>query len=107
IEKTRPRIAETRIFLKVKAPYGPLASRQSIANIVVSALKRAGLEEVRPQGAHLFRHSTATAMLRSGQSMETISALLRHKSMETTAIYAKTNTSMLLEIAQPWIGDPS
>ena len=46
-------------------------------------------------------------MLRSGQSMETISALLRHKSMDTTTIYAKTDTSMLLEIAQPWIGDRS
>ena len=107
IETTRPRIAETRVFLRAKAPHRPLASRQSITNIVVSALKRGGLEEVRPQGAHLFRHSTATAMLRSGQSMETISALLRHRSMDTTAIYAKTNTSMLLEIAQPWIGDRS
>lgn len=107
IEKARPRVAEDRIFLRAIAPYRPLASRHSIASIVGYALKRAGLEEVRPQGAHLFRHSTATAMLRSGQSMETIGALLRHKSMDTTAVYAKTDTSMLLEIAQPWIGDPS
>ena len=107
IETTRPRIAETRVFLRAKAPHRPLASRQSITSIVGYALRRAGLEDVRPQGAHLFRHSTATAMLRSGQSMETISALLRHRSMDTTVIYAKTNTSMLLEVAQPWIGDPS
>ena len=107
IEKARPRVAENRIFLKAKAPHRPLASRCSISSIVVYALNRAGLQEVRPQGAHLFRHSTATAMLRSGQSLETISALLRHKSMDTTAIYAKTNTSMLLKIAQPWIGGPS
>ena len=107
IEKTRPRVAETRIFLRARAPHHPFASSTSIASIVGYALKRAGLEEVRPRGAHLFRHSAATAMLRSGQSMETISALLRHKSMDTTTIYAKTDTSMLLEIAQPWIGDRS
>ena len=107
IENERPRVPEDRIFLRAKAPHRPLASRCSISSIVVYALKRAGLEDVRPQGAHLFRHSTATAMVRSGQSLETISALLRHKSMDTTAIYAKTDTSMLLDIAQPWIGDSS
>ncbi len=107
LEKARPRVAEKRIFLRTMAPYVPLAYSQTITSVVVRALKRAGLEEVRPQGAHLFRHSTATAMLRSGQSLETISALLRHKSMATTTIYAKTDVPMLLEIAQPWIGDPS
>ena len=107
VEKARARVVEDRIFLRVIAPHLPLASRRSIASIVRRALRRAGLEGVRPQGAHLFRHSTATALLRSGQSMETISALLRHKSMDTSAVYAKTDTSMLLEIAQPWIGDPS
>jgi len=104
IEKARPRVTEDRVFLRTLAPHRPLAS---IASIVRRALKRAGLEEVRPQGAHLFRHSVATGMLRSGQSLETINTILRHKSMNTTAIYAKTDTSMLLEVAQPWIGDPS
>ena len=107
IEKARPRVAEKRIFLRAIAPYRPLASSHAITGVVVRALKRAGLEEVRPQGAHLFRHSAATNLLRSGQSLETISTLLRHKSMATTTIYAKTDAPMLLEIAQPWIGDPS
>lgn len=107
IEKARPRIAENRIFLRTMAPYVPLAYSQTITSVVVRALKRAGLEEVRPRGAYLFRHSAATNLLRSGQSLETISALLRHKSMATTTIYAKTDAPMLLEIAQPWIGDPS
>ena len=89
------------------APHRPLGSSIAITAIVAHALKRAGLEDVRPQGAYLFKHSAATNMLRSGQSLETISALLRHRSMNTTAIYAKTDTPMLLEIAQPWIGDLS
>lgn len=107
IERARRRVAESRVFLRAVAPYRPLASSQSVTGIMVRALKRAGLEEVRPRGAHLFRHSTATSMLRSGHSLETIAALLRHRSMDTTAIYAKTDASMLAEVAQPWIGGAS
>lgn len=52
-----------------------------------------------------MRHSAATAMLRSGASLEAIGTLLRHRSPDTTAIYAKVNLPMLLSVAQPWIGD--
>ncbi len=104
IETARPRVADDKVFLRALAPHRPLASSGSVTGIVIRALKRAGLEEARPQGAHLFRHSAATNMVRSGQSLEAIAALLRHQSMETTTIYAKTNKPMLLEVAQPWIG---
>ena len=89
------------------APHRPLAGSGSVTGIVASALKRAGLEGVRPQGAHLLRHSAATDMLRSGHSLETIGALLRHRSMETAAIYAKTDAPMPAGIAQTWIGGAS
>ena len=105
IEKARPRVAEDRVFLRVLAPHRRLASGRSVTGIVACALQRAGMNEVRPQGAYLFRHSAATNMVRSGQSLEAVSTLLRHKSMETTTIYAKTNKAMLLEVAQRWIGD--
>ena len=107
VENARPRIPGDRVFLTERAPHRPFACSSSITSVVVRALARAGLEDVRPQGAYLFRHSAATGMLRSGQSLEAIGALLRHRSMETTAIYAKTDAPMLLEVAQPWIGDPS
>ena len=48
-----------------------------------------------------MRHSAATAMLRSGASLEAIGTLLRHRSPDTTAIYAKVNLPMLLSVAQP------
>ena len=107
IEKARARVTEDKIFLNARAPHRPLRASSHISTIVAYALKRAGLEDVRPQGGYLFRHSAATNMLRSGRSLEVISALLRHKSMDTTTIYAKTDTPMLLEVTQPWIGDRS
>ncbi len=105
IEQARPRVAEDQVFLRAKAPHRPFACSGTVSARVKSALKRAGMSEVRPRGSHLFRHSTATNLVRSGVSLDVIGALLRHRSLDTTAIYAKTDRPMLLEVAQPWIGD--
>jgi integrase len=67
---------------------------------------RAGVEGV-PSGAQVFRHSLATAMVRTGASLESIGAVLRHRSPVTTAIYAKVDVAMLARVAQPWPGDAS
>jgi site-specific recombinase XerD len=44
-------------------------------------------------------------MLRGGATLQSISAVLRHRSLETTTIYAKVDLNMLSQIAQPWLGD--
>ncbi len=105
IEHVRPRISEDRVFLTVRAPYRPFTSSNAITDLVIQALKRAGMNDVKPKGAYLFRHSAATNLLRAGASLDVIGALLRHRSPDTTVIYAKTDRPMLLEVAQPWIGD--
>lgn len=104
IEHARPRVPHDRVFLRARAPCRPFASSSAVTSIVAHALNRAGMDDVRPQGAYLFRHSAATGLLRSGESLEMIGALLRHRSINTTVIYAKTDRPMLLEVAQPWIG---
>ena len=105
IEKARPRIDESKLFLRVLAPHGPFRSSNVVTNIVCRALDRAGMQDANPRGAQLFRHSTATGLLRSGASLETVGTLLRHRLPNTTAIYAKVNVPMLQEVAQPWVGD--
>ena len=107
IERARPRVAADRVFLRTRAPYRPFASSNTITSLVIQALKRAGMEDVRPRGAYLFRHSAATHLLRSGVSIEVICTLLRHRSVDTSLIYAKTDRPMLLEVAQPWPGEAS
>ena len=81
-------------------------SSSSVAGIVSRVLARAGITGV-PTGAHMFRHSLATALLRRGGSLETVGTVLRHKSPETTAIYAKVDVDMLMRVAQPWPEAPS
>jgi site-specific recombinase XerD len=106
IEQVRPAVREDHVFLRIQAPFRPLASSAEIARVVARARSRAGVEGV-PSGAHVFRHSLATAMVRTGASLESIGAVLRHRSPVTTAIYAKVDVAMLARVAQPWPGDAS
>ncbi len=84
------------------APVRPL-SRVAVKCIVRRALDRAGVDSPH-RGAHVLRHSAATAMLEHGVSLAGVGAVLRHRSPSMTAIYAKVDLALLSEIAQPWGG---
>ena len=53
-------------------------------------------------GAHVLRHSAATALLRQGAALDTIGAVLRHRCIESTAHYAKVDEALLRAVTQPW-----
>lgn len=104
IEQARPRVNDEKLFLAIRAPHQSFSESAAIRAITGRALKRAGMDHANLRGASLFRHSAATTMLRDGASLETIGTLLRHRSADTTAIYAKVNQPMLQDVAQAWIG---
>lgn len=99
----RPRCSSRRVFLRDRAPLTGLKGSQAISTLVRNALDRAGVESAR-KGAHLFRQSLATKMIRSGASLDEIGELLRHRSPNTTAIYAKVDLPALRSLALPWPG---
>jgi site-specific recombinase XerD len=92
--------AEERVFLRVLPPYHALAPR-SISEIVGRAMRRAGVK-AHSYGSHILRHSAATEMLRQGASLYEVGAVLRHRSYDQTACYAKVDFSLLKLVAQPW-----
>ena len=104
IATVRPRVDEDKVFLRAQAPWRALADSSIVSSLVKRALDRAGVKTFASRGAHVFRHSQATALLRSGATLDVIQWLLRHRSPNTTMIYAKTDAVMLQEIAQPWMG---
>jgi len=73
----------------------------TLTTIVHLALDRADLHPA-CKGARLLRHSLATSMLRSGATMAEIGEVLRHRSPNTTEIYAKVDFDSLRSLAQPW-----
>jgi len=99
----RPDVDTDRVFLCANAPIRPLGSSTTVSCIVMLALRRAGITDAPSQGAHLLRHSAAVSMLRSGVGVDTISTVLRHRSADMTAYYAKVDVALLESIAQPWI----
>lgn len=107
LDHARPIAGSDSVFLRLHAPFGPFARSGSISLIVQRALARAGITDAPSQGANLLRHSAATSLLRAGASLDSVGAVLRHQSPNTTAHYAKVDVVMLREIAQPWPGGAS
>lgn len=92
-----------RLFVPIKGPQITFTSGASINVILGRALRRAGLRApVKGIGSHLLRHSLATSMLRRGATLAEIGSVLRHRSAETTAIYAKVDIEGLRSIAPLW-----
>ena len=105
----RPPLDDPHVFLCMRPPWRPLGTAaRVVAHIVARALDRAGTDRRLPsRGAHLLRHSVARGLIEDGATLETVAALLRHRSIETTSIYAKADYGRLHEIAQPWPGGAS
>jgi len=101
----RPASSCRRVFLRTRAPWRGVAKSSSISVIVHRALKRARVESA-TRGAHQFRHSLATNMLRRGASLTEIAQVLRHRDPNTTRLYAKVDLDALREVALPWPGRP-
>ena len=90
--------ATSTVFVRLRAPYGPLAST-GVSAVVRRASERAGLG---PMGAHRLRHTAASMMLAAGANLTEIGQVLRHELMGTTAVYAKIDHRALKVVAQPW-----
>jgi site-specific recombinase XerD len=108
LNEVRPKVPIARIFLRSLAPCQPFEeSSTGISTIGRRALVRAGIHDAPSQGAHMLRHSAATTWLRSGTPLAAIGAVLRHRSIDTTAQYAKVDVPSLKQVAQPWPGGAS
>ena len=102
IKDHRPQADTDAVFVRSCAPYRAFIDSTSISIIVARAMRRVGINCSKPGAAHVLRHSVATSMLREGVSLQEIAAVLRHRSLLTTEVYAKVDVVALREIAQPW-----
>ena len=102
ITGSRPSVDTNTLFVRSRAPLRGFASHAAVSVIVAQAMRRSGVDCPVRGAAHVLRHSAATAMLRKGASLQDIAIVLRHRSIQTTSIYAKVDVLALREIAQPW-----
>lgn len=100
--KRSPRSTTARtVFVSCRAPYASL-SPAGVPRIAHSALRAAGIDR---GGSHRLRHTAATQLLRRGSSMTEVAQVLRHRHINTTAIYAKVDRASLRMLAKPWPAD--
>jgi len=102
LQDGRSRTDTDAFFVRSRAPFRAFASHSAVSVIVTRAMRRAGVACQGRGAAHVLRHSAATSMLRQGASLQDIADVLRHRSIETTQIYAKVDVTSLRQIAQPW-----
>jgi site-specific recombinase XerD len=107
LESARPAASVNELFLCTQAPWRAFAGPSVVSGIVAAAIRRSKIKNPPSSGTNLLRHSAATSMLRNGLELDAVSTILRHRSLDMTAYYAKVDVNMLQEIAQPWPGGTS
>ncbi len=73
---------------------GKKFDRRTIQRYVAAVARRAGIGHVHP---HQLRHTLATQSINRGMSLEAIAALLGHKSMDMTLVYARISDRTVAE----------
>ena len=101
LRRGRPASDRREVFLRARAPYEPIASG-TVASTVRRACRRAGIPEI---GSHRLRHTTACEMVKAEVPLVRIGQVLRHRSLQSTAIYARVDVERLRPLAAPWPGD--
>jgi site-specific recombinase XerD len=100
LRRGRPRSNQREVFLRARAPFEPIAVG-TVGSTVRRACRRAGIAQV---GPHRLRHTVACEMVKAHVSLVEIAQVLRHKSLQSTAIYARVDLDTLRELAAPWPG---
>ena len=106
LRKGRANASNRALFLRLRAPLDRPAGPDTIRGALRNAAQRCGLSK-RLTGPHVLRHTLATQLVRNGASFKEIADVLRHRSLDTTTIYAKVDLEALTGVAVPWPGSPT
>lgn len=104
LQHERPPTANSAIFVRHLAPRDLPITSGAIQKIVTHAYRRSGLPH---SGSHALRHTFACRLVEHGSSLKEVADLLRHRSLNTTQIYAKLDTPKLSTVPLPWPGSES
>lgn len=99
LEHERPKSAHRALFVRRVAPNDRLVGADLVRKTIREAYRRAGLPYTR---SHLLRHTIARRLLDAGSSLKEVADVLRHRSLNTTLIYAKLDSRALRAVALPW-----
>jgi integrase/recombinase XerC len=102
LKRERPPTDSRAVFVRHIAPCDQPIGPDTVRKAIRQVYARAGLPHTR---AHLLRHTMASRLLASGSSLKEVADVLRHRSLNTTLIYAKLDSRNLSTVALPWPGE--
>jgi integrase/recombinase XerC len=97
----RPQTTNRAVFVRHIAPRDRPIGPDLVRKAIRQAYARAGLPYTR---SHLLRHTMASRLLEGGSSLKEVADVLRHRSLNTTLVYAKLDSRSLAGVALPWPG---
>ncbi len=100
----RPATTNPAVFVRCKAPRDTPIGPDAVRRVIRDAYRRIGLQHTR---THALRHTLARRLLEHGNSIKEVADVLRHRSLNTSLIYAKLDSRRLRTVALPWPGSQS
>lgn len=104
LQHERPRTSNPAIFVRSLGRYDQPITSTAIQKLIKRAGRRIGLMHF---SAHALRHTLACRLVENGSSLKEVADVLRHRSLNTTLIYAKLDTPKLSAVPLPWPGSGS
>ncbi len=101
VRHERPKTSDTAVFVRRLAPHDEPTGVDAIRRIIRDAFRRAGIPHGR---GHALRHTLACRIVNQGGSIKEVADVLRHRSLNTSMIYAKVDHGALSGVALPWPG---
>ena len=101
--RERPATSLPTLFVRRLAPHDRPIGVDAVRSAIADALRHAGIA----QASHSLRHTLACRLVNNGSSIKEVADVLRHRSMNTSLIYAKLDVRALVEVALPWPGSAS
>lgn len=101
IVNERPATNRREVFVRHVAPLGEPVGRRVVQKTLHAAYARLGWDRSR---VHILRHTLATRLVNSGAPMKQLADVLRHRSIVTSATYARVDVARLSSVALPWPG---
>lgn len=101
LDRGRPSTASRNVFVRHRICVGEPLSSSAIRITTLRAFENAGIDAP-SKGTHILRRTAASRMVEKGASLKEVADILRHRSLDTTAIYVKIDVPKLLQVALPW-----
>jgi integrase len=104
LQHERPQTSDPAIFVRRLGSRDQPITSCAIQKVITRAYLRIGLPH---SGSHALRHTLACRLVENGSSLKEVADILRHRSLNTTLIYAKLDTPKLSTVPLPWPGSAS